>query len=115
MNDAVHLLSWICMGGRMRRLKAATLINGNVNNYRALAHRAQHPTADQFGSARARDKHRTDYDVRRKYLLLDGVDRREPGTNAPFGQFLQLAKPGYRTVEDCDLGTQTDRHPCRIR
>lgn len=67
-----------------------------------------------FG-ALAPGKDRSNDNVRRKYLLLDGVYRRVPGTNATFKQFIQLAKSGDGAIENCDLGTEAGCHSCRMR
>ena len=84
MDDTVHLVSWIIVVGRMRGLEAAALINGYIHDHGALAHGAQHGAAYQLRCTCAGNEHRADNDVRGKHLVLNGVNRREPGTNAPF-------------------------------
>ena len=63
MNDAVHLIGGVGMGGGVRGLETAALIDGNIDKHGALFHARQHFTADELGRGCAGDEHCADHNV----------------------------------------------------
>jgi hypothetical protein len=93
MDDAIHLVSRIGVRRRTRCLEAAALVDSNVHDHGSLAHRAQHAAADKFRRASTWNEHCANNDVCGKYLVLEHVYRREPGTNTPVEQLIEFTKP----------------------
>ncbi len=51
------------MGGRLRRLDAAALVDGDVDDDSARTHGLEHVAGDELGRGRARQQHRADHEI----------------------------------------------------
>ena len=87
------------MGGGVRRLEAAALVDRDVDQHGAALHASQHLARDQLRRAGAGHQHRADDDVGRKHLLLDRLERRKARADAAAEHFVELAQPRQRAVE----------------
>ncbi len=61
VHDAVNFVNWILMGGRLRRLETATLVNRHVYQRRARFHRGEIGAFHQLGRSGAGDQHGADH------------------------------------------------------
>jgi hypothetical protein len=79
VDDAVDHIGRMRMGGRLRRLAAAALVDGDVDNDRAGTHRLEHLSSDEFWRGRAGQKHRADDQIGVSDQIGDrdagGIDR----------------------------------------
>ena len=61
MDDALHFIRWLVMGGRVGSFKASALVNGYIHQHRSLFHGLEHLPSDESGRLGPRQKDRTYY------------------------------------------------------
>ncbi len=115
MDDSVDHISRVGVGGRVRCLEAAALIDRDIHDHRTLLHRLQHLPGDQFRCARAGDQNSADHDIGCENLLLDRLDRREARADPPPEQFVEFPQSRERSVQDADFRAETNGHPRSVR
>ena len=115
VDDAVDLVGRLGMGGGVRGLEAAALVDGDVDEHRALLHARQHLAGDQLRRGGAGDQHGADDDVGREALLLQRLDGRIAGVDAAVEDVVELAQARDRAVDDGDVGAEADRHLGRMQ
>jgi hypothetical protein len=79
VDHAVHLVGGVVVAGGAHRLDAAALVDGHVDDDRALLHAAHQLARDERGGLGAGDEHRADDEVGAAHHRLDvvgvGVER----------------------------------------
>ncbi|OIQ69460.1 hypothetical protein GALL_489400 [mine drainage metagenome] len=92
------------MGG----LEAAALVNGDVDQHRALAHELQILALDQLGRRGAGDQHAADHQVGGRQEFQQGSARREHRAGAALEVGVQHGEPGRGDVHDGHVGAHAD-------
>jgi hypothetical protein len=117
----------------MRGLEAAALVDGDVDEHRALLHAGQHGGVTSFWRGRTRDQHGADDEIGREDILprarrrsssvsdaavelssswrRRGIERSMMVTSAPRPTaILRGMQPDHAAAEDDDLARQHARH-----
>ena len=63
MDDIIDDIGRVLMGGRLRGFETATLVDGDIAQYRAGPHGAEHVAGHQFGRFGSGDQHRADHQI----------------------------------------------------
>ena len=115
VHDFVDHVSRVCMRRRMARLEATTLVDRDIDHYRATAHVFDVFCSHQLGCCSAGDKHGTNYEVGLDDAMIDGllggIDRR----NATAEDIVDLPETRHRSIEDGYVSTQSNCHVGRIQ
>ena len=98
------------MGGGVRGLDAAALVDGHIDDHRAPAHLAHHVLADQLGRRRARHQHRAHHQVGTDNVFLDGVDGGEDGVELGPELHVEIEEPLERLVQHRHRGFEPHGH-----
>ena len=98
------------MGGGLRGLEAAALVDRNVDDHSAALHAAQHVAGHELGSGSTRNENRTDDDIGREYFLFQRFNGRIPGVDATVEDVVQFTETRDRAVEDCHVRAKADGH-----
>jgi hypothetical protein len=94
------------VGGGPGGLEAAALVDGDVDDDRALPHEREHLLGDELGRLGAGDEHAADDEVRRPARLADVVLVAVDGADVGRQNFVQLTEPGQVDVHDRDSGSE---------
>ena len=74
-------------------LRAAALVDGDVDDHRTLLHLLDHLLGDQLGRGGAGHQHAADHQVGAEHLLLDGIDGGEDGVQRGAELQVELVEP----------------------
>ena len=133
MNHVVDDEGRIAVGRGVRRLDAAALVDGDVDDHRARLHPADHVGGDELRGGRARNEHPADHHVRVGDVAIDrgaggvqGVERAAelapqrlerlggavdgPRIGAHPHRDVGGVGPDHAAADDDDLGRQHSRH-----
>ncbi|MNX38175.1 hypothetical protein D3C86_685080 [compost metagenome] len=110
VHHPVEDIGRVFMRRRLRRLEAAALVDGHVDQDAARLHQLQLGAAHQGRRLRARNQNRPDHHVGPDQLLFDGRERGIAGDHPPAGQFVDLAHPGNGPFQHHHLGAQAHGH-----
>ena len=114
VDDAVALVDGVVVGGLVRGLDAAALIDGHVDDHRPGLHRAHHVLAHDDGRPTAGHQHGADDQVGLGDRALDGTlvggQRHDPS----LVDLVDPAQPVEVLVEQQHLGLHAGRDPRRV-
>jgi hypothetical protein len=101
---------WVGVRRRSRGLRAATLIDGYVHQYRTLAHEAQVLAPDHVRSESSRSQYRSDQQVGIGDLELKIVIRRgdRPGSSGEHS--LEVAQAVHVAIQKRGIAAEADGH-----
>jgi len=114
MHDIVHHEGGVGMRGRMRRLEAAALIDGDVNQHRARLHAFHHVRGDQLWRGRTGYQHAADDQIGTQHVLLDGHPRGVHGVERSPENAPQLIQRPGGFVDHPGIGAHADRDMGRV-
>ena len=109
MRHAVHHIGRIAVRGGSARREAASLVDGDVDQHRAGAHRGDHLLADELRRRGAGDQHGTDDDIGCGDLALERIGGGGDHAHLAAEARIEFAQPRQRLVEDGDGGAHTVR------
>ena len=110
VDDAVDDVGGFGMAGRLGGLRAAALIDGDVDEDRAWAHLGDHCTGDELGRGRARDQDGADDQIGLGDVLFDRVDGGIDRVQRRAELHVEFVEAGQRAVEDGDVGFHAHGH-----
>ena len=115
MDDIVDIVSRRVMRCRLRRFKASTLINRDIDQHCARLHQTQHLARHQMRRARARDQDSADHNVGIVQALFNrrcgGIARGDTAME----HVIKLADARQRAVKNLDPRAHPCGNPCRLR
>src|SRR6266404_7424103 len=110
VDDSVHDVGWVLVRCSMNCLDAATLIDGDVDDYRSWLHRLQILTTNESRCDGSRYENRSDDQIRGGDLLQDvmtiGIDECDVSGH----DVGQVAQTFERQIQHGDLRPETRRH-----
>ena len=115
MQDAVHLIDRVGMGGGARGLETAALINRHIDQHRARLHRRQLRPRHQLRRRRPGDQHRTDHHIGLGHQPRGQLGAGIAGLELPAIEVVQRPHPRQRAVQHRHIRPHSGRHPCRMR
>ncbi|EXX86245.1 hypothetical protein BG52_05940 [Paenibacillus darwinianus] len=116
MDDAVLLVCRIVMGSDpVNGLDRASLVDRNVHDDRARAHRLHHLFGNQAGSAGAGNEDGPYDQIRLTHRVGDVVGTGHKRPQTPLEQIVQLTKPVRIDVDDGHFRSQSEGEPGCIR
>ena len=104
MDDIVDDVRGVVVGGCMRGLEAATLIDGHVDHHRAWLHGFDHIGGDQLRRGGSRDEHPADDQIRLQNVFLDGKAGGVHGIQRAAELAPQRSQHVGRAVDDPGVG-----------
>ena len=110
VDDAVHFVGRVLVGGGLRGLEAAALVDRHIHQHRAGTHQLQLVARDELGRRGAGNQHRADHQVGVGQALFDGVAGGVDGGQLVAVQLVQVLQAVERAVEDGDVRVHAHRH-----
>ena len=114
VEDAVHLVDGVVVGGLVGRLDAAALVDGHVDDDRAGLHAAHHVLGDDHRRPAAGHEHRADDEVGLGDRPLDRAPVGGQRHDAALVDLVDPAEPVDVLVEQEHLGLHARRDPRRV-
>src|SRR5215472_15579395 len=96
------------------RLHASALVDGHVNDDRALLHARHHLSRDDLGSGGAGYQHAADDQVGFARGAGNVVAVGGQGVDAAIEDVVDLAQAVQVQIDECDLGAHTQRDACSV-
>ena len=115
VDHALEHIGRLGVGGRAAGFEAAALIDGDIDQHRALLHGLYHGSGDEFRRGGAGDEHRADDEVRVAHQLFDRMRGRIDRVELAGEDRGQFAQPLHRAVDDRDIGAQAHGHLGGVR
>ena len=103
VDDVVDHVRRIRVRRHVRGLEAPALVDGDVDEHGARAHRAHLLGRDEVRSPRTGDEHGADHEVGREHEVLDRERARHHRLDAPAPDLVDLAQPDDVAVDDDHL------------
>ena len=113
--DAVDYVDWVAMRGGVRRLEAASLVDGDIDEHGAFLHQREHVLGDELGRSIAGNEHRTDDDIGGGQFLADVMLGGIEGVHIGRHLGSELFQTGQRHIGDGDIGSHAGSDTrCRL-
>ncbi len=114
MNDAVDFVRWVRVGGRVRGFDAAALIDGNIDDDRALLHLGDHRPGDDLGRSGAGNQDSSDNEVGFADGVLNVVTVGGDGMEASAKDVVEFAEAVEVEVDERDLRAHAEGDLCGV-